>query len=187
MTMPQPTKHPRTTHLVISTMGEDRPGLAEQLSRVILESGCSIQDSHMSALGGTFAALMLVSGNWNTLSKLDGALAALGRQADLEILSRRTGPRQDTVVPSLPYSVDVISLDQPGIVHQLVGFFTARGVGIRELNSHAYVAVHSGTPMFNAHLSVEIPTTEHIASLREDFLDFCDELNLDGVIEPIKG
>ncbi|SEQ36498.1 glycine cleavage system transcriptional repressor [Ectothiorhodospira magna] len=184
--MSQPVKHPRTTHLVVSAMGEDRPGLAEHLSRVILESGCNIQDSHMSALGGTFAALILVSGNWNTLSKLDGALTILGRQAELEILSRRTGPRQNTG-PSLPYAVDVIALDQPGIVHQLVGFFTARAVGIRELNSHAYVASHSGTPMLNAHLSVEIPTTEHIASLREDFLDFCDELNLDGVIEPVKG
>jgi len=27
----------------------------------------------------------------------------------------------------------------------------------------------------------------HIAMLREEFLDFCDELNLDAVLEPIKG
>ena len=27
----------------------------------------------------------------------------------------------------------------------------------------------------------------HIAALREEFMDFCDHLNLDAVIEPIRG
>ncbi|MCG5516305.1 MAG: glycine cleavage system protein R [Pseudomonadota bacterium] len=184
--MPQSPRHSRSTHLLISAMGEQQPGLLDHLTRAILDSGCSIQDSHMAVLGNAFTATLLVSGNWNTLSKLDGALVSLARQQGLDVHTRRTGPGQREG-HSLPYSVDVIALDQPGIVHQLVGFFSSRGVTIREMNSQAYTAAHSSTPMFTAHLSVEIPATEHIASLREDFLDLCDELNLDGVIEPIKG
>jgi len=37
------------------------------------------------------------------------------------------------------------------------------------------------------HMTVEIPSRLHIATLREDFMEFCDQLNLDGVMEPIKG
>jgi glycine cleavage system transcriptional repressor len=182
---PKPSQN-RSTHMVISAVGEDRPGLVESISRAVLESGCSIEDSRMTVLGGSFAIIMLASGNWSTLSRLDTALATLRRQAGLEIITQRTAPRR---LPerSMPYGVDVVALDQPGIVHQLAGFFSARSINIQEMSTHAYNAAHTATPMFSAHLTVEIPASEHIATLRDDFLDFCDELNLDGVIEPIKG
>ncbi|MDD3516774.1 MAG: glycine cleavage system protein R [Chromatiales bacterium] len=175
-----------STHLVISAIGEDHPGIVEGLSKTILDSGCNIEDSRMSVLGGTFAVIMLVTGNWSTLGKLDSSLATLQRQHGLDIHTRRTGPRR-TEGRFLPYSVDVVALDQPGIVHQLAGFFSARGINIQEMSTAAYSAAHTATPMFSAHITVEIPADVHIASLREDFLDFCDALNLDGVIEPIKG
>ena len=46
---------------------------------------------------------------------------------------------------------------------------------------------HTGTPMFSVHMSVGIPADIHIAALRDEFMDYCDALNLDAVIEPIKG
>jgi len=52
-----------TKQLVIAAVGEDRPGLADQLSKWILDSGCNIADSRMMVLGGEFAVLLLVSGN----------------------------------------------------------------------------------------------------------------------------
>jgi glycine cleavage system transcriptional repressor len=41
--------------------------------------------------------------------------------------------------------------------------------------------------MFSVHLTVDIPASLQIAMLRDEFMDFCDQLNLDAVIEPIKG
>ncbi len=171
--------------LVISAIGDDRPGIVEPLSRIILENGCNIEDSRMSVLGGTFAVILLVSGNWNSLAKLEGALAALGRERDLVITSRRTEPRPASA-QLLPYSVDVIALDHPGIVHELATFFSTRGINIQDLTTNTYSAAHTATPMFSVRIVVEIPAQQHIAALREEFLDLCDELNLDGVIEPIK-
>jgi glycine cleavage system transcriptional repressor len=31
-----------------------------------------------------------------------------------------------------------------------------------------------------------VPANVHILSLREEFLDFCDDLNIDAILEPIK-
>jgi glycine cleavage system transcriptional repressor len=36
-------------------------------------------------------------------------------------------------------------------------------------------------------MTVAVPADTHIARLREEFLDFCDEMNLDAVIEPVRG
>ena len=70
-----------SNYLVISALGDDRPGLIDGLSGRILESGCNVEDSRMTVLGGQFAVLMLVSGNWNDIGKLEAQLPAL--QEDL--------------------------------------------------------------------------------------------------------
>ena len=83
-------------------------------------------------------------------------------------------------------AVEVIAADKPGIVHHLVEFFGARGILIDNFASTRYTASQTGTDMFSAHLAVSIPSDLHIAALRDEFMEFCDGLNLDAIIEPIK-
>jgi glycine cleavage system transcriptional repressor len=41
--------------------------------------------------------------------------------------------------------------------------------------------------MFAVRMTVGIPANQQISSLREDFMEFCDSMNLDAVLEPAKG
>lgn len=174
-----------STYLVISALGDDRRGIVKSLSQAILDSGCNIEDSRMSVLGGAFAVILLVSGNWNTLAKFEAQLPELERELQLSINSRRTD-RRSPGDALLPYTVDVVSLDNPGIVNQLAGFFATRGINIQDMSTSAYRAAHTATPMFAVHMQVEIPAQQPLSGVREEFLDLCDQLNLDGVIEPSK-
>jgi glycine cleavage system transcriptional repressor len=173
------------TYLVISAVGADHPGLVNDLSRSILEHGCNIEDSRMTVLGGEFAAILLVEGKWNTLAKVENALPELQRSLDLTIVSKRTGARAQGE-GKLPYAVDVIAMDHPGIVNNLAGFFAERRINIEDMATTTYAAAHTGTPMFAVHMTVGIPAETHIATLREEFMDYCDGLNLDAVLEPQK-
>ena len=58
---------------------------------------------------------------------------------------------------------------------------------VNDLSSTTYVAQLTGTRMVSLHVSVAIPARLHIATLREEFMMLCDELNLDAVLEPMKG
>ncbi len=173
-------------YLVISALGKDRPGIVDRLSKAILDHGCNIVDSRMTVLGGEFAMLLMVEGTWNTLAKIEGAMPQLEGDLGLTMISRRTEERTQSS-HLLPYAVDVISMDHPGIVHNLASFFSGRKINIEDMSTNSYAAAHTGTPMFAVHITVGVPAETQIAQLREDFLDFCDSLNLDGVIEPIKG
>ena len=129
--------------------------------------------------------LLLVSGNWHTLAKLETELKKLSDATGITVSLRRTeqrAPRKDVVT----YSVDVVCLDQPGIVHNLAGFFSSRGIDIAELNTRSYAAAHTGAPMFSVQMVVHVPAKIHIAALREEFMDLCDQLNLDAILEPVK-
>lgn len=171
--------------LVITAVGKDRPGIVDKLSMAILDCGCNINDSRMTVLGGEFALILLVSGKWNELAKLETQLQGLGDTLSLTITSKRTEPEghQENL---LSYSVDVVSMDHPGIVYKIANFFSSRNINIRELNTNSYAAAHTGTPMFTMSMTVNVPVDIRIATLREDFLDFCDSLNMDAVLEPSK-
>ncbi len=173
-------------YLVISALGQDRPGIVSRITKPVMECGGNIVDSRMTVLGGEFAILMMVEGTWNALAKLETLLPGLGDKLGLTIIWKRTEepPEREG---GLPYSVNVVALDHPGIVNQLAGFFAERNINIQDLFTESYHAAHTGTPMFSATMTVNIPTQAHIARLREEFLDFCDALNLDAVIEPLKG
>jgi len=174
-----------TNYLVISALGMDRPGIVNILSGSVLNSGCNIHDSRMAVLGGEFAVLMLISGKADEISSMETVISELEQTHGLTITTKRTGSpekRGDLV----PYSIEVVSMDHPGIVHSVADFFAGRDINIEEMYTGSYAAAHTGTPMFTMSMSISIPADNPITSLRDDFMEFCDGLNLDAVMEPIK-
>lgn len=170
--------------IVISAVGTDKAGVVASLTKRILDAGGNIVESRMSALGQEFAMLLLVSGNWHTLAKLETELAKLGQE--LSVTVRRTAQRRPRT-EELPYMVDVVCLDQPGVVFNISGFFSERRIEISELNTRTYAAAHTGAPMFEVQMTVNVPSRIAISTLRDEFMDFCDQHNLDAIMEPVKG
>ena len=172
-------------HLAVSAIGSDRTGMVHELTRVISECGGNITESRMVALGAEFAMLLLVSGNWHALAKRERELKRLAESGSLSVHMKRTEPRPART-DMLPYSIDVVSLDQGGIVAGLSGFFASRSIDIAEVSTRSYPAAHTGAPMFSVQMIVNVPSRIPVAHLREEFMDYCDSLNLDAILEPVK-
>lgn len=171
--------------IAISAIGDDRIGLVHDLSKVVADCGGSISESRMTALGSDFAMLLLVAGNWHSIARIETDLGKLAETSGITIQVRRTVQRpvrEDMV----PYSVDVVCIDQAGIVSGLSGFFAARGIDIGELSTRGYAAAHTGAQMFSVYMVINVPSRIHIGALREEFMDFCDQMNLDAILEPVK-
>ncbi|MGA7178300.1 MAG: ACT domain-containing protein [Thiobacillaceae bacterium] len=173
---------PNPAYLVITASGEDKVGLVDRFSSQVTNSGCNIEESRMVVLGGSFALVVLVSGESGNISALEQSLPGLGESLGLTLNARRTQMRHPQT--TLPYEVEVVALDHPGIVKNLAGFFAQRGINIEELTTDTYPAPHTGSPMFSVHMTVGIPPQSSIAGLREAFSLLCDSLNLDGTLEP---
>ena len=167
--------------LVITALGADRPGIVDELSNTLLTHQLNIEDSRMSVLGGEFAILLLVTGSEqainNFINKKQEAESAL--RMTLTVKTTEIAAPSQTLIP---YDVEVIAIDHPGIVHKLASFFSGRQINIVDLETDRYAAPHTGTPMFSLHMTIGIPAETSIAGLRDDFLNMCDELNLDAKI-----
>ena len=139
----------------------------------------------MLAMGSEFAVMLLLSGNWHTLTKLEKALDELGTARELNITMKKTAERTGQE-NSIPYGLDVVCIDQPGLVFHLADFFAGRGIEIAEVATRRYAAAATGSPMSSIQMTVNIPGNAPIAQLRDDFLDLCEHLNLDSILEPVK-
>lgn len=139
----------------------------------------------MTTLGSEFAMLLLVSGNWHTLNRLEQGLDKLAEKSDLSISIKQT-QEKPSELDRMPYAVDIVALDQQGIVYNLANFFASRDIEIADLATRSYSAAHTGAPMFAVQMAINVPASVHIAQLREEFLDVCDRLNLDAILEPVK-
>jgi glycine cleavage system transcriptional repressor len=171
--------------LAVTAVGKDRPGLAHELVRTISDCGANVQESRMLPLGGEWAMQLLVTGNWHSVARVESELARLAEGSGLALQLRRTEARA-TREDHIPYSIDVIGQDQPGIVAGLAGFFTARHVEIAEIASRCYVASQTGATMFAVQMMLNVPAKQPVAQLREDFMEYCDSQNLDAILEPVK-
>jgi len=175
----------KTSLLAISVLAGDRGGLVETLGELARESGCNIMDSRMAWLGRELAMFMLLSGTWDAIVKLEDALGRLREREGLGILCRRTEPRPGRE-NLMPYAIEVVATDRPGVVCDIAEFFGSRSIAVEDMSTQTYTAAHTGTPMFSLHMSISVPVDASIAALRGDFLEFCDQLNLDAIMEPVK-
>jgi glycine cleavage system transcriptional repressor len=161
-----------------------RPPLVVIAKRVA-DAGCNIVETRVSAIGNEIGVLALAQGPWDAIAKLETALARLERDEDLRLTHFRTGPKP-AQTNLLPYVIEVVAADKPGILFQLAEFFQEHGISVEQLQSMRYRAMQTGADMFSAQITIGIPANTHIAALRDDFLEFCDGQNLDAIMDPVK-
>jgi len=169
-------------YLVISALGKDRPGIVNTLSKAILDCGCNITNSRMAVLGGEFALILLINGAENAVAAMQKQLPTLEERLQLTVIAKTTAPRA-AEQRWVPYRIRVVAMDHPGIVHPITEFFSAHKINIEELETETYAAPHTGTTMFSLLMTVAVPAAVSVSQLRETFIDFCDDLNLDASFE----
>ncbi|MCK7578773.1 MAG: hypothetical protein MZV65_25590 [Chromatiales bacterium] len=132
--------------IAISAIGSDRTGLVYDLTRVVVDCGGNILESRMTALGNEFA--MLHAGRAATGTRSPSSRASSpssAKPSGLTITSRRTEPRPPRA-DMVSYTVDVVCLDQPGVLHALAGFFSSRGIDIGDITTRSYSAAAHRRP-----------------------------------------
>ena len=185
LTETAPRPNTNENYLLINAFAThpDSPLLA--VSRRITDSGCNLVDARLSTVGRDVSVLALALGSWDAVAKLESGLSRLEREEGIRLVWYRTGAKamQSNL---LPYIVEVVAADKPGILFQLADFFDRQGITIESLHSSRYRAMQTGADMFSAQVTIGIPASMHIAALRDDFLEFCDHLNLDAIMDPMK-
>ncbi len=146
---------------------------------------CMIVEMSCSHLGQATALYFLIEGNWNHIAKFENSLVSLQKNLELQIHTFRSN-KTEKPPQGMPYSLEIIVLEQENIIQHIVAFLCDNNISIQELTATRYQAAYNQNMVFSAKLIVIIPKESPLLSVREQFLDFCDRLNIDAILEPIK-
>jgi glycine cleavage system transcriptional repressor len=171
--------------LIINAVGTYQPRILSRLARSVRDCGATISDCRMDLLGNEVSISMLISGSWDAIAKLEGSFSKLEQELDIRMIGKRTGAR----LPErqrLPYSIEIISGNKSDVISEVTEFLQKNDINICEFYTNTYQNPHTDIAMLAIHMTVVIPSSNSISILRSEFLDFCDRLNLDAILEPSK-
>lgn len=146
---------------------------------------CQILEARSTLLGSKNALLLMLSGPWDSIAKVESSLDRIAKQYAVKLNVERT-EQATTGGHFLPYAIEIVAQQDEQSIFSIVSFFTERGAVIADLNAHSYKSQRSETAMIQVQLAVDVPADTSIANLRGEFMDFCDQLNLDAILEPAK-
>ncbi|MFT3963668.1 glycine cleavage system protein R [Propionivibrio sp.] len=131
--------------LILTVIGDDRPGLVGQLSAAIGKHGGNWLQSSMSHLAGKFAGIVCVAIEEERLDALRAELAALpGLRVNAEVSDSAPAPAGRRL------SLALVGHDRVGIVREVSHVLARHAVNVEELNTHTASAPMSAEILFHA-------------------------------------
>ena len=166
--------------LVLTVLGEDRPGLVESVAQVIASHDGNWLESRMARLAGKFAGILRASIPDTNVAALTTALQRLeahGLRVMIE-WSASDAPAQDYRHMTL----NVIGTDRLGIIRDIAQSLAWRGINIDELNTEYTSAPMTGEMLFKATAQLRVPLQVMIADLQESLEKLAHDLMVDVVL-----
>lgn len=161
--------------LVITIVGDDRPGIVESLAAVVADHGGNWLSSSMSNLAGQFAGIIEISVKKDQREAL---ATAIGELPDLQVHSVIGGT--PTEVGENPMAeLEVVGVDQPGIVRSLTEILKTEGVNLLQFASWTEPAPNSGDQLFRAVAEFEVTSAVDLESLKAKLEDMAEDLAVD--------
>ena len=169
--------------LVLTASGRDRPGILEEVTRLIVKHDGNVESGRFQRLGGDFAMMMFVTAPEDEIDALRGTLSELHFvKFDVQTrLSEVTDGEDET--GATVCSITVVGADHMGIIYQVTRYLADQGVNVESMATEVAAAPMSGTPLFTMSAVVRVPHKLSIEDLREA-LDFIgDEVGVDTEVQ----
>jgi glycine cleavage system transcriptional repressor len=168
---------------VITVVGPDSLGIMETIAVEVSGLGANIEETRATILGGDFAVIMLVSGKMGSCTRLKDLLPKALVPKDMTVLVRSTAVQPHGA--GIPYVIESISLDTPGIVRSLTSVLLTQGINIEELETTVSPAPLSGSPMFRMRIQINLSPGSRLIALKEALSKVAEEHDLDITVRPL--
>jgi glycine cleavage system regulatory protein len=152
------------TSLVLTILGDDRPGLVEALARTVAENGGNWVESRMAHLAGHFAGILRVEVAADQAEALAAAVRGMA-SAGLESIVH-PDPAAVTKATAPLMTLDLAGADRPGIVRDISRVLAAHSVNVEELQTECVAGAESGVPVFRAKAKLRLPAGVSAEALR---------------------
>ena len=161
------------TYLILTIIGEDKPGIVESLAEVIADHSGNWLESSMSQLAGKFAGILRVGVDEDKSEALINSLNSLSDELRI-IIERAFYEQNDAKLQIIELSL--LGNDRPGIIKEISKTVTELSVNFEQLNTECMPAPMAGDILFRASASLKVPDGLSIDVLQEALENLTDDL-----------
>lgn len=166
---------------ILTAFSKDRPGIVADISEVIYENGCNLEDSTMTGMLDEFAIILLFAGKGNHLEdRLLKDCRRLEREKGITAFIRPVEAAESGKEKTLDTrTITVEGVDQTGIVYKISRFLANAGINIEKLSSSKHLSPEAGTPHYFMEIQVRLPESVSVEDLENGLSGVGEELNLE--------
>jgi glycine cleavage system transcriptional repressor len=164
--------------LVLTASGRDRPGILEEVTRLIVQHDGNVESGRFQRLGGDFAMMMFVTAPEDQIDALRGTLSELHVvKFDVQTRLSEVSDGEDEIGATV--SIAVVGADHMGIIYQVTRYLADQGVNVESMATEVVAAPMSGAPLFTMSAAVRVPNKLSVEDLREALEYIGNELGVD--------
>ena len=166
---------------IMTAFGKDRPGIVADVSGIIYENGCNLEDSSMGILGDEFTLMLLLTGQGENLeNNLYRDIRRLEKEKGISVFIRALDYQVAEIKENgLIRTIRVEGFDQGGIVHTISKFLSQNSVNIETLSTRTRLTPESGTPLYTMKINASFPDGVSVDVIEEGLDRIGNELNVD--------
>lgn len=162
------------TFLVLTVIGDDRPGLVGELSATISAHQGNWLESSMSHLAGKFAGILKVA---VPAAQTEALKSALGRLAALKVTAETSGEK--SVPAGRRLKLALVGHDRIGIVREVAQVLAKHAVNVEKLETHTASAPMSAEILFHCEADLAATADIDIRTLKAELEKLSDDLMVD--------
>lgn len=166
---------------IMTAFGKDRPGIVADVTEVIFETGCNLEDTTMTRLADEFTLILLFTSQDDDLEqKLHMACRRLEKEKEISAFIR-TLPKAAPQIPATGnlQKIRVEGLDQAGIVYRISRYLANQQVNIESLTSKVRPSPESGADIYTMEIIVQVPDTVTVETIDRGLDRIANDLNVD--------
>jgi glycine cleavage system regulatory protein len=163
-----------TTYLILTVIGDDRPGLVGELAAAISTHDGNWLESSMSRLAGKFAGIVKVAVASERAAALKAALAAL---SGLKVTSESSAA--DAPARGRRLKLSLIGHDRIGIVREVSQVLARHAVNVEDLTTRTSSAPMSAEILFHADAQLLAGADLDVRALTDDLERISNDLMVD--------
>ncbi|MBW2485943.1 MAG: hypothetical protein JRE88_16305 [Deltaproteobacteria bacterium] len=166
---------------IMTAFSKDRPGIVADVTEVLYEHGCNLEDSTMTHMLDEFAIILLFSGKGDDLEEmLSGDCRRLEREKGITAFIRPVEAEdRRKQAGGGTKSIKVEGIDQTGIVFKISRYLANNDINIESLSSRRATSPESGTALYFMEIKVQVPKQISIEQLENGLSQVGEELNLE--------
>lgn len=166
------------TNVVLTVIGDDRPGLVSALSEALADHGGNWLDGQLTRLAGKFAGVVLAD---LPPEQLAGFERAVGRFTDLHVT---VTPSEGAATEGRRLSLHLVGNDRPGIVHEVSSALAAQHVTIDSIETSTSEAPMGGGTLFTTDAVIRAGEDVDLDAVAKALEAIAGELMVDLDLDP---